>query len=117
VPSREFKLRIEDMLMEIAIIENTVKDLNFRTFSENEQALRVILYGLAVIGEAVAGIIDKLEKVDSNIPWSQIKGLRNMVIHEYFRLDLSIIWETVQTDLPVLKKSLLRIQDHLADIE
>lgn len=54
MPSRELELRINDMLTEIAVIESTVKDLNFDTFSQNQQALRVILYGLAVIGEAVA---------------------------------------------------------------
>lgn len=117
MPSREFDLRIEDILTEIAVIESTVKDLNFQTFSQNQQALRVILYGLAVIGEAVASIIDELEKADSNIPWGQIRGMRNMVIHEYFCVDLTMIWETLQVDLPMLKRSLLKIQNRLTDTE
>jgi uncharacterized protein with HEPN domain len=111
VPSREFKLRIEDILTEIAVIENTVKDLSLETFSQNQQALRVVLYGLAVIGEVVARAIDELEKADANIPWKQIRGMRNMVIHEYFRVDVAMIWETVQVDLPMLKQSLLQIQN------
>ncbi len=117
MPSRELSLRINDMLTEITVIENTVKDLNFDTFSQNQQALRVILYGLAVIGEAVARTIDELEQFDSNIPWSQIRGLRNMVIHEYFRLNLVMIWETVQIDLPILKEFLLQIQNDLINTE
>lgn len=68
MPSRELLLRIEDVLTEITVIENTVKDLNFDTFSQNQQALLVILYGLAVIGEAVARTIDELEQFNSNIP-------------------------------------------------
>lgn len=117
MPSRELQLRIEDMLNEIAVIESTVKGLNFDTFSQNQQALRVILYGLAVIGEAVARTIDDLEKADSNIPWREIRGMRNMVIHEYFRVDFVLIWETVQVDLPMLKSSLLQIQNGLTNTE
>ncbi|MTF37640.1 HepT-like ribonuclease domain-containing protein [Cyanobacterium aponinum AL20118] len=103
------------MLTEIEVVEDTVKDLNFETFAQNQQALRVILYGLAVIGEAVAKTIDELETQDSNIPWRQIRGLRNMVIHEYFRVDLVLIWQTIQEDLPMLKESLLHIQNNLRD--
>lgn len=113
MPSREFELRIEDMLTEITVIENTVQELNLETFSQNQQALRVVLYSLAVIGEAVARTINELEKTDGDIPWGQIRGLRNMVIHEYFRVDIGMIWETVEVDLPILKQSLLRIQSQI----
>lgn len=112
MPSREFGLRIRDMLTEIIVIENTVEGLTLETFSQNQQALRVVLYGLAVIGEAVAKEIDQLEKIDSKIAWGQIRGMRNMVIHEYFRLDVGMIWETVQVDIPRLKESLLQIQNN-----
>lgn len=113
MPSRDFELRIEDMLIEIEVIEDTIKDLNFAIFAQNQQALRVILYGLAVIGEAVAKSIDELEKQDSKIPWMQIRGMRNMVVHEYFRVDVVMIWQTIQEDLPMLKQSLLVIQHNL----
>ena len=105
------------MLSEIEVIENTVKDLNLETFSQNQQALRVVLYGLAVIGEAVASAIADLEEVEPTMPWSQIRGMRNMVIHEYFRVDVAIIWETVQVDIPVLKRSLLQIENRLTEDE
>ena len=117
MPSREFELRIQDMLTEITVIENTVEDLSLETFSQNQQALRVILYSLAVIGEAVARTMDELEKEDPQIPWVQIRGMRNMVIHEYFRVDAAMIWQTVQVDLPMLKESLLNIQNRLRESE
>jgi len=67
------------------------------------------------VREAVAKTIDELEKQDSNIPWSQIRGMRNMIIHEYFRVDLAMIWQTIQEDLPMLKESLLNIQNNFRD--
>ena len=99
------------MLTEIAVIEDTIRGLSFEIFSQNQQALRVVLYGLAVIGEAVAKNIDDLNEADTSIPWGQIRGMRNMVIHEYFRIDIVMIWETVQVDIPILKKSLLKIKN------
>ena len=113
MPSREFKLRLQDMLTEITVVEETVAGLTYETFSKNEQALRVVLYSLAVIGEAVASSINALEAATPELPWEQIRGMRNMVIHEYFQLDLEIVWETTQSDLPTLKSALQKILNNL----
>ncbi|MGC9528097.1 MAG: DUF86 domain-containing protein [Limnospira sp.] len=99
------------MLSEIAVVEETVADLNFEAFSRDRQPLRVVLYSLAVIGEAVASAIADLEVAEPSIPWSQIRGMRNVVIHEYFRVEVEMIWETVRVDLPRLKAALQRIQE------
>jgi len=117
VPSREFKLRVRDILFEIAVVEETIDGLSFEAFARNPQALRVLLYSFAVIGEAVASVITDLEAADSTIPWHQIRGMRNAVIHEYFRVDVEIIWETAQSDLPVLKAALQRILENIEATE
>ena len=115
MPSREFLLRIQDMLREISIVEETVEGLSYEEFSQGNQALRAVLYSLAVIGEAVAGAIDSLEAADPEMPWHQIRGMRNAVIHEYFQVDLEIVWQTIQSDLPILKDALLKILSTLID--
>lgn len=109
MPSREFTLRVQDMLAEIAAIENTVAGCDFEAFSQNHQAVRAVLYSLAVIGEAVASVMSDLEAAEPAIAWHQIRGMRHAVIHEYFRVDLEIIWETVRSDLPTLKEALQRV--------
>lgn len=109
MPSREFALRVQDMLAEVAVVEETITDLSLETFSQNQQALRVVLYSLAVIGEAVVSVIAELEAAAPEIPWHQLRGMRNAVIHEYFRVDVELIWETVRSDLPKLKEALQHI--------
>lgn len=109
MPSREFALRVQDILAEIAVVEEIITDLSMEAFSQNRQALRAVLYSLAVIGEAVASAIADLEAAEPTIPWHQIRGMRNAVIHEYFRVDVEIIWETARSDLPILKEALQRI--------
>lgn len=113
MPSREFELRVQDMLTEIAVVEETVADLNVEAFAQNQQALRAVLYSLAVIGEAVTSAIDELEAANPATPWHQIRGMRNAVIHEYFRVDVETIWQTTQLDLPILKAALQQILDGL----
>lgn len=101
--SRELQLRIQDMLTEIEVVEETIQGLTYEKFSQNRQALRVVLYSLAVLGEAVASVIDDLEALAPEMPWHQIRGMRNAVMHEYFRIDVETVWETTQSDLPALK--------------
>ena len=117
MPSREFLLRVQDMLAEIAVVEETIAGLSFEAFAQNRQALRAVLYSLAVIGEAVASVIADLETADSTMPWQQIRGMRNAVIHEYFQVDLEIVWQTTQLDLPALKESLQQILSSLEEGE
>ncbi len=113
MPSRGFVLRVQDMLAEIAVVEETIAGLSYEAFSQNRQALRVVLYSLAVIGEAVASVITDLEVAEPTMPWHQIRGMRNAVIHEYFQVDVEVIWETVRADLPVLKAALQRVLKNL----
>ena len=72
-----------------------------------------MLYSLAIIGEAVASAIDDLEAADPETPWHQIRGMRNAVIHQYFRVDVETVWQTAQLDLPMLKTALQRLLDDI----
>lgn len=117
MPSRELRLRLQDMLAEIAVIEEAIADSNLQQFNQDRQAFRAVLYSLAVIGEAVAGAIAELEQAEPTMPWQQIRGLRNVVIHEYFRVEPATIWETARADLPLLKTALQRILQQLEAAE
>ena len=107
--SREFVRRVQDMLTEMGVVEETIAGLSFEDFVQNRQALRAVLYSLAVLGEAVASVINDLEAAEPKTLWHQIRGMRNAVIHEYFQVDMEIVWQTTQLDLPILKSSLQRI--------
>ena len=79
------------MLAEVAVIEEATSSLDRETFSRDQQVIRVVLYGFAVIGEAAASCLTELESADPTVPWAQIRGMRNMVIHEYFRVDVDMV--------------------------
>jgi len=57
---------------------------------------------LTVIGEASRKISPEYQAAHADIPWSEMKGLRHRLVHEYFRIQLPIVWDTIQSDLPKL---------------
>jgi uncharacterized protein with HEPN domain len=67
------------------------------------------LYNLAIIGEAVRVIPPELEAAHPEIPCDDVRGMRNIVIHEYFQVNLSIIWQTIQEDIVSLEFSLRQL--------
>lgn len=61
---------------------------------------------ITIIGEAARHVSSSLRETHAEIPWSSIIGMRNVLIHEYFEIDVPEVWKTVQADLPMLKMQL-----------
>lgn len=110
MPSRGFNDRLQDILNEIEEIQLMVTDLSFDQFCSDRRTLKATLYGLAVIGEAAASLLPDVAELYPQIPWRQIRGMRNVTVHEYFQVDLEIIWETIQVDLPDLHAALKELE-------
>ena len=71
-------------------------------FENNELLHNATVRMLEVIGEAAGKISDELKAAHPEIPWHEMVGMRNRLIHEYFRVSLQTVWDTVQKDLPEL---------------
>jgi uncharacterized protein with HEPN domain len=65
---------------------------------------------LEIIGEAARQLPEEFKRVHKHVPWIQISGLRNRIVHDYFGLDLEIIWEIIQHDLPEFEKQVHALQ-------
>jgi uncharacterized protein with HEPN domain len=72
-----------------------------------------IIRRIEIIGEAVKNLPDDLKKAHSEIPWRDIAGMRDIVVHQYFGVDLEFVWQVVTKDIPELKPKLLKIQEEL----
>jgi uncharacterized protein with HEPN domain len=82
-----------------------VSDLE--AYEKNIQVQDAVVRNIEVIGEAVAkiqSVAPDFIKRNPELPWAQMRGMRNIVIHEYFFVDLNIVWTTVKDDLPKLKQ-------------
>ncbi|WP_416867911.1 MAG: DUF86 domain-containing protein [Imperialibacter sp.] len=109
---RDSKLMVEDILSCIGKIERYTLNLSFEDFLHDELRIDAVVRNLEVIGEASKRIHPDF-KQSSNIPWREISGLRNKIVHEYFGVDLEIIWDIVQNDLSVLRAQLLLLLDEI----
>ena len=94
--------------------ERFVHGIGLVDFQKDEQKVLAVVRALEVIGEAARQIPRSLRNRNPDIPWRQITGMRNIVIHEYFGIDTEVIWKTVREDLPPLRSAVARV---LAELE
>lgn len=103
MPPREWRLQVEDILEAIARIERYTQGLTFEQFQADQKTVDAVIRNLEVIGEAVRQLRASRESLPGDVPWADIAGMRNVLIHAYFGVDLKIIWQTIVEDLPVLR--------------
>jgi len=106
---RDWKLFLEDILEGIDRITRYVSRFSFEKFAEDEKTIDAVIRNLEVIGEASKNIPDEIRNKYHEIPWKSIVGLRNVMVHEYFGLDLENIWKIIREDLPPLKGKIKEI--------
>ena len=107
---RSAKLYLDDILSSIANVEQYTKELSFEEFVYDRKTIDAVVRNLEIIGEAAKNLPEKITAQYPNIPWNRIISMRNKVIHEYFGVDVDILWETMQEDLPELRRQIKDIQ-------
>ena len=111
--SRPAHLLVMDIIESIEKIERYIVDLDHDAFMRDQKTVDAVVWNLQVIGEAANRIPDVVKEQHPEIEWRRIVGLRNRIVHGYFGLDLEIIWEILQHELPALKATISDI--HLDD--
>ena len=100
---RTLKLYLQDISNAIQEIEEFISKLSFEDFSKNILAVRAVTMDFIIIGEAAKHLPQEIRKGYSQIPWSKIVGMKNILTHEYPETDTEILWKTAKKRLPELK--------------
>ena len=111
MPHRDWSIRIEDILEACRRIVEYVSNMDEQIFAEDQRTVDAVVRNLAVIGEAANHLPEDLIAKSPRIPWAEMRGIRNVVVHEYFGISIPIIWKTVQDDIPPLIPLLQDILD------
>ena len=106
---RDEKLYIEDILEAIIKIEKYIVGYNLEKFEEDEKTSDAVIRNFEVIGEATKKVSDELRSKYSDLPWKEMAGMRDKLIHNYFGIHLEVVYLTATEFLPELKVNILKI--------
>ncbi|ASJ00224.1 HepT-like ribonuclease domain-containing protein [Thermococcus gorgonarius] len=95
---RDPLLYVEDILEAIEKIKRYTEGMEFEDF-EDEKTVDAVICNLEIIGEAVKNLPEEFKEMHPDVPWKEIAGMRDRLIHAYFGVDLSIVWYTIKNDL------------------
>jgi uncharacterized protein with HEPN domain len=110
---REPKLYLEDILLSLERIEEYAGGMKADQFYGDHKTIDAVVKNLTVIGEASKNMPEEIKKKYSKVPWDEIAGMRNKVVHEYFGIDEEILWKTIKEDLHPLGNEISKIKNDL----
>ncbi len=103
------KVRLMHILDSISEIESYIIETDFDTFLHNSMMRFACIKQMEIIGEASNHISNEVKLKFNSVEWSQIVGMRNVFVHEYFGIDASLVWEIIKNDVPELKLKITEI--------
>jgi uncharacterized protein with HEPN domain len=111
------KIYLKHILEAIFNVEKFMEGLTKEEFFNNVEKQYAVIRRLEIIGEAVKNLSKELKTKYRDIPWKEIAGMRNKLIHEYFGVSLELVWVTIKIELPELKKQILKILKEIEKVE
>lgn len=106
---RDWKILLEDILESIDKIEQYTQGLKFDDFVISSMVVDAVVRNIEIIGEASKNVPADIKQKNKQIPWRKIAGMRNRIVHEYFGVDVRIIWFIVENELTSLKTEIIKI--------
>ena len=100
---RDVKLYLVDIIEAMDKIARYTANLSLKEFSNNELVVDAVVRNFEIIGEAAKNIPEDIRKKYPQVPWKEMVGMRNIVIHEYFEVDFDTLWKTASESIPRIK--------------
>ena len=96
---------LKHILDAIDLIRSYLKDKSYEEFEENRMLQDAVIREIEIIGEMTKNLSEEFRNKYPEIPWRQIAGMRDKLIHGYFGVDLSAVWDTATKDIPLLREN------------
>ncbi len=106
---KDYKAYLRHILDSIMLIENYTRSLSFEEFEKDRKTIDAVIRNFEIIGEASSKLPKEFREKYPEIPWKSIIGLRNVLIHDYFGVDVVAVWENIRQKLPELGQQIKSI--------
>ena len=100
---RDYRLYLQDIIAAIERIEESIQDMDLEAFKADDKTVSAVIRKLEIIGEAAKGVPVEIRLNRAHIPWKEMSGMRDKLIHFYFGVDYDLVWATVKRRLPDVK--------------
>ncbi len=109
------KIFIGHIIDSIADIEEYTEGQNLAKFSKTKIVQDAVIRKMEIIGEAVKNLPPSFRKKHPQIEWKNIAGMRDKLVHDYFGINIKVVWKTVKQDIPQLKKQISKLNEDLQE--
>ena len=103
---RDYTLYLKDILAAIESIESFIAGMDLDTFHTDDKTTSAVVRKLEIIGEAVKQIPEEVRQNHSQVPWKEMAGMRDKLIHFYFGVDYQLVWKAITERLPQVKQEI-----------
>jgi uncharacterized protein with HEPN domain len=114
MPFEDVQSILRDILESILSIEKFIQGMVLESYAQDEKTQAAVERKMLVVSEAAVRLGDRAESLCPGIPWRDVRGIGNWLRHRYDRVEVETIWNTIQDDLPPLRKA---VEKALADME
>ena len=106
---RDYTLYLKDILAAIESIEGFIAGLDLDTFQTDDKTTSAVMRKLEIMGEAVKQLPEEIRQEHSQVPWKEIAGMRDKLIHFYFGIDYPLVWNAITERLPQVKQEIQKL--------
>ncbi|MBE0433264.1 DUF86 domain-containing protein [candidate division WOR-3 bacterium] len=106
---KDDSLYLRHIIDAIGRIEEYTSGMNYEDFVASNLVQDGVIRQIEIIGEAVKRLSDRTRSMHQEIPWKDVIGMRNKLIHDYFGVDIDAVWDTVEKDIPILKTDIAHL--------
>ncbi|HHT9106831.1 MAG TPA: HepT-like ribonuclease domain-containing protein [Candidatus Wujingus californicus] len=110
---RQLQDYLNDIIESISDIREFTKGMTYEDFTKDRKTIKAVVRSMEIIGEAVNKIPQHIRGNYPEIPWQEIVGMRNKIAHEYFGVDLDIVWQSIEEDFVPLEKTVKKMSHDL----
>lgn len=110
---RDYGDFVQDIIDSINDVGNFIEGMDFEEFIKDKKTIYSVVRAIEIIGEATKNVPEHLRKKYPDVPWKKMAGMRDRLVHEYFGIDLEILWETAKEDVPQLKVPISKVLEDM----